>query len=200
MRMQPIFLALCAVSFLLLGYTFQLGRTYHLGSATGPDGEVVAVQSADGAGAPEGAFGWGLLGTHFVMGIASGIFVCFVHSIVLVYFLGTGKAIKEQMELQNWAEEPYERSRKIMGQSLMPATAGIVLVIIAAFSGGFSLIQVADPDVHMLIAACGIMGQIPVYARQWTLIRENGRLMDEVVERLGGDDIRIARRTSPPPN
>lgn len=192
MRMQPIFLALCAISFILLGYTFLLGRTYHLNSTTGPDGEVVIVQSAEGASEPEGFFGWGLLGTHFVMGIVSGIFVCFVHSIVLVYFLGTGKAIKEQIELQNWAEEPYERSKKIMGQALMPTMAGIALVIIAAFSGGFSLIQMADPAVHMMIAACGIMGQLPVYARQWTLIRENGRLMDEVVKRLGGDDIRIA--------
>lgn len=188
MRMRPIFLFLCAVSVAMMAHTFNMGFRYHYGmKALGQrvaSGGTVEQSEVDDLNA--------IVPIHFVWGMGTGIFVCFVHSIVLVYFLGTGKAIKEQTELQNWDETDYQEARKHMSLALFPTAAGILLVIAAAFSGGFTLIQFSPPWVHLLVAAVGVLGQIPVYAFQYSVIRRNGKLMDRIVDRLGGENIRIA--------
>lgn len=189
MRMKPIFLVMCLIGIAMMGWTFSLGWRYHYGNAElqrrAVAGEAIAQADADAVG--------GLIAPHFVWGMLSGLYVSLIHSIVLVYFLGTGKAIKEQTELQNWPEETYYLpSKKHMGQAIIPSMLGIIGLIVAAFSGGFALIQVFSPTVHLILAAIGVFGQIPIWIRQYVVIHANGRLMDEVVERLGGEDIRLA--------
>lgn len=188
MRMQPIFIVMAIVSVGLLAYTFSLGWRFHYGKLDqerrADAGEVVSQAEADTIGA--------LVGQHFIWGMGSSVFVCLIHSIVLVYFLGTGKAIKEQIELQNWDEADHKYSLKLMAKAVVPACLGIILIVIAAFSGGFTMIQFLPPDAHMALAALAMFGQIPIYIRQLTIIRENGKLMDKILDRLGGENIRIA--------
>lgn len=180
---------MCAIAAAMMAWTFSLGWRYHYGrldlERRVAAGEQVAQAEADAHS--------GLIPRHFVWGMGTGLFVSLIHSIVLVYFLGTGKAIKEQTEFQNWDEATYYLpSRKHMGQAVIPCVLGITGLIIAAFSGGFTLIQLLPPWGHLAIAALGTVGQIPIWIRQYIVISANGRLMDQVVERLGGDDVRLA--------
>lgn len=169
MRMRPIFLGMCAIGATMMAWTFSLGWRIHYNDAHE------------------------LIGSHFVWGMGTGLFISLIHSIVLVYFLGTGKAIKEQTDLQNWDQALYYLpSKKHMGRAVIPCVLGILGLIIAAFSGGFTLIQALPPWAHLSIAALGTVGQIPIWIWQYLIIASNGRLMDQVVERLGGDDIRLA--------
>lgn len=188
MRMQPIFIFLAAVSFAFLGYTFWLGFSRHERMAELDErrqkGQVIAEAEEEAVSL--------LIGKHFVWGMGSGVFVCFVHTIVLVYFLGTGKAIKEQMELQNWDSTDHDTSKKLMAKAVVPSVIGVALVVAAAFAGGFTLISVLSPETHLAIAGFAIFGELPVFARQLQIIRENGRLMDRVLEKLDGPNVRIA--------
>lgn len=188
MRMKPIFLGMCLIGVAMMAWTFALGWRYHYGAEDlqrrAIAGETIDQAQADAVG--------GLIGPHFVWGMLSGLYISLIHSIVLVYFLGTGKAIKEQTELQNWSEETYYLpSKKHMGQAVIPCVLGILGLILAAFSGGFALIQVFSPTIHLVLASIGIFAQLPIWIRQYIVIDANGRLMDQVVERLGGDDIRL---------
>jgi hypothetical protein len=188
MRMQPIFILIAAISMAMLVYTFSLGWRFHYGkmdqARRAEAGQVVPQAEVDEVGT--------LVGTHFKWAIFTSIFVCFVHSLVLVYFLGTGKAIKEQVELQNWDDADHKYSLKLMAKAVIPSCAGIVLIIIASFSGAFTLIAMLPPDAHMAIAAFGMFGQLPIYVRQFVIIRENGRLMDRILDRLEGENVRVA--------
>lgn len=189
MRMKPLFLIVCAFSLAWMAYTFVIGWNYHYGMArieqqVEETGQPVTQEEYDEVG--------GLVGRHFIFGMLTGIIVSAVHSLVLVYFVGTGKAIKEQMETQNWGEDEYNESKKYMGQAIVPTALGIIAIILASFSGGFALIQTIHPDAHMVIALAGTFGQIPIYAREYVIIGRNGKLMDRVVDRLGGEDVRVA--------
>jgi hypothetical protein len=186
--MKPIFLVLCVIAAAMMAWTFSLGWRFQQGRADlqrrMAAGEVVTTAEIDAYG--------DLFPQHFVWGMVTGLYVSLIHSIVLVYFLGTGKAIKEQTDLQNWDEATYYLpSRKHMGQAVIPCVLGITGLILAAFSGGFTMIGMLPPMGHLIIAGLGVTAQIPIFIRQYILIHANGRLMDEVVERLGGDDIRL---------
>ncbi len=188
MRMKPIFLVLCLIGVAMMAWTFTLGWRFHYGKADLERRYYAGEQITDDEQGEIGA----LIGPHFVWGMVSGLYISFIHSIVLVYFLGTGKAIKEQTDLQGWSEDRfYNPQKKYMGQAVIPAVLGILGLIVAAFSGGFTMIQVFPPWVHLTIAAIGIFGQIPVWIREYMVIGANGRMMDEVVDVLGGDDIRL---------
>ena len=188
MRMRPIFIVMVLASLGLMGYTFALGWRFHYGQAD-IDRRIERGEAVDAA--HDEAVG-SLLPRHFVFGLITGFAISFLHSVVLVYFLGTGKAIKEQMELQNWDSTDHDHSRKLMAKALVPSAVGLLLVIIIAISGGFALIQMIPPDVHMVISVIGIIVQFPVFFRQYTIIGENRLLMDKIVARLGGENIRIA--------
>ncbi len=186
--MKPIFLFLCAVSVATMLYTFSLGWRRHYGLAAieerlaaGQQVSLIEIETYSN-----------LIGPHFVWAILAGISVCLTHSVVLTYFLGTGKAIQEQTELQNWSEEYNEARRKLMGKAVIPAVTGILCIAIAAFAGGFALIRTISPEVHLVISSLGVLAQFPVFARELAIIHENGKLMDKIIERLGGDNIRIA--------
>lgn len=188
MRMRTLFTILALVAVGVMVYTFSLGWRYHYGTEAldkqRAAGEVVDESESEAIG--------NLIPKHFVWGMLTGVYVCFVHSLVLVYFIGTGRAIDEQTELQNWDQADFLHSKKLMARALMPASLGILLLIFAAFSGGFTMIGMAPPLVHLAIAALGILAQIPIFFWQYTLIYENGKLMDKILERLDGPDIRIA--------
>lgn len=188
MRMKPIFAVLAALAMGVVGNTFILGWRYNQNhaalAAREAKGERISEAEADTVGS--------LFRRHFVWGMLSGVTVCLVHSVVLTYFLGTGKAIKEQTDLQNWDDEDYLRWKKLMARSVLPSSLGIALVCVMAFSGGFTMIRQLSPEAHLVIAGTGYFLQIPLFLMQWRIIAENGRLMDKIVEKLGGDDIRLA--------
>ncbi len=185
MRMKPILFLLVIFAFGMMGYTFSIGWSYHLHRAVqereNPAGKPKDMIPASGP----------TIGSHFIWGMMTGIAVSLTHTIVLTYFLGTGKAIKEQMELRQWDSKDYDDWKKLMAKAVIPASLGIVLIVIAAFSGGFTLIGKFPPSVHMVIAAVGIFGQVPIYLREFAVIRLNGELMDKIIEKLGGDDLKL---------
>lgn len=187
MRMKSILVILAAVSFAMLFYTFSLGWRYHYGKrsldAREDAGEIVTQSEKDAVG--------DLIPRHFVWGMITGIMVALTHSVVLTYFVGTGKSIKEQIELGVVPQSEHDRWRKHMGHSIAPTSLGILLAIVAAFSGGFAMIRAVPPWVHLALAVVGIVGQIPIIIYELIVIGENGRLLDDVIERTGGGDIRM---------
>jgi len=188
MKMKRIFLFLCAVSIAAMLYTFALGWRRHHGLAALEErraaGGQVYLDEVEALSS--------LIGPHFVWAILAGISVCLTHSVVLTYFLGTGKAIQEQTELQNWSEEFNIARRKLMGRAVVPAVVGILAIAGAAFAGGFALIRTISPETHLVLSSLGVLAQFPVFAREYAIIHENGKLMDKIIERLGGENIRIA--------
>ena len=53
----------------------------------------------------------GGLGDHKLIGLGTALYGCFVHSLVLVYFIGTGRSIKDAVTNGRLHQEFYHRSR-----------------------------------------------------------------------------------------
>jgi hypothetical protein len=186
MRMKPIFIFLAAVATLLGVYAWSLGWRLHAGRQALDQrrdrGEVVSEAEASAVGE--------IIGPHFVWSMLAGVVTCLVHSLVLTYFLGTGKAIQDQIDRGRFDESYNTARRRLMAQAVIPATAGIVLIAVGAFSGGFALITRISPAAHLIIASIGVVGQWPIYLREFVIIHENGKLLDRMVDQLG-EDIRL---------
>jgi len=183
MRMKPILIFLALIAGVVMAFTFSLGLRYHYGRAVLEErmlkGEVITEAERNAVG--------NIFPRHFVWGMLTGIIVSGVHTLVLTYFLGTGKAIKEQMELQQWGSEEYDRWKKLMARSVAPSSLGIILIVIAAFSGGFTMITKLPPTGHLIIATICVLGQVPIIMWEIAIIRENGKIMDRIVNKLGED-------------
>ncbi|MBI3735981.1 hypothetical protein HY256_05665 [Candidatus Sumerlaeota bacterium] len=184
MRMKPIFLFLALISSLMMAYTFSVGWRLHYGREDFARRRAAGEQIAD---AEQHAVN-GLIVPHFIWSMMTGIVVCLTHSVVLTYFLGTGKAIQEQTELQNWDETYNTARRKLMGKAVIPASLGIVFICAAAFSGGFAMIQKLPGWAHLAVVILSFAAQGGIFLRELAIIHENGKLMDQIIDRLGGDE------------
>lgn len=183
MRMKPILIVLVLAASIMMAWTFSLGWRLHYGKLMITEGLVTDQAEAETINE--------LIIPHFIWAMITGIAVSFVHSIVLTYFLGTGKAIKEQMEINHWDQKEYLEWRGLMAKAVIPAAIGIVMIAVAAFSGGFAMMTTISPDAHLIISGLGVFGQIPIFLREIQIVMLNGKLMDRVLDRMGEKDIRL---------
>ena len=105
--------------------------------------------------------------------------------------MGTIPSTRGGMELQNWDSADYDRTKRVMTRAIPPTVLGIVLIIIAAFSGGFTMIQMLPPTAHLILATAGFLGQVPIIFWQYTIITENGRILADVEARLKSEGARV---------
>lgn len=190
--MRPILVFFFLASLSMLCGTFWLGFSYH--------GKRASIEARDLRGefvqpAERDALA---IGPHIQLGWLTCLVVALTHSLVLVYHLGTGKALKNEIDEGRLDPGYHPRWKRIMARSILPACAGLVLVFLAFLSGGFVMIgksffgEAFPPSAHLVVALCAIFGQAAISLWQWTLILENGRLMQEVVDKLGLDGMGVA--------
>jgi hypothetical protein len=77
---------------------------------------------------------------HMLFGIGAALVVLLVNSIVVTYFIGTGRWCKEVVETYNLDRSYVSRSQKLKRQSFPWAVCSMVVVIVVVALGG-----AADP-------------------------------------------------------
>lgn len=170
--MNRIFLPLCSLSVIFLVITFVLGLQID-------DPKVLdrAVQAG--------------VQTHFLMALASLFFATLVHSIVLTYFMGTGRWLEETSTAYRLAPAAYEESKTIKYR-VIPAMVGCFLLLVV--TGAFG--AAADPGSpvqfqgwlgftpaawHRALAIITLLANVAVHFLEYTALFRNGELIQGVM-------------------
>jgi hypothetical protein len=119
---------------------------------------------------------------HFVLGLTTALTTLFVHCLVLTYFLGTGRWLKEVCLAYGMPDEGAPRQTRDIKRRNTPRILLAMTVTVAAAAAGMAAQQRAWPGwIHLLLAVFTIAVNVYVFVVEYGNVRLNGRLLDTVV-------------------
>ncbi len=155
LQMPKIFIGLVFWNLVLFGVTIWLGAAHH---------------SAN----------W----HHQAVGVLTGIYTCLSHSIVMMHFMGSGKAIKEAVATHSLPDDPktgYTRqTRRFKGRTSGLATLACLLTIGVVWLGGAKDVGMLKGMTHGLIAYAVIGFNLYAFWVEYRVICENTALIRQV--------------------
>ena len=169
--MRRIFLTLAILSNLALVAAFVLGH------------RIVDARSLDGR-----------VDAHFGVAILAMIFAALVHSIVLTYFMGTGRWLEETTQAYRLAGDQRAESKSLKYQTV-PAMVACLLLLV----GTGALGAAADPaspvgfagwgglsaaTTHLVAALVTVACNGLVNLWEYFALDRNGRLVQQVVDEV----------------
>jgi hypothetical protein len=129
--------------------------------------------------------GWASPATHLYLALAAVALALFTHSMVLFYFIGTGKTLKEAVQRFGLEPEVLRRVRWFKVQTSGPLTLSCAALIFASTLGGRLLTgQSAWP--HLWAGVLAALLNLWTAAREIRAIAMNLALFHELGERVGG--------------
>lgn len=132
-----------------------------------------------------GMAAWGdLAGTglvrHRQVALGCAILLVLVHSVVFVYMIGTGRAIKDAVRDHGIAPRYYEVHKGYKWRAAPWALACAVLTVACAVLGGAVATGGGAAWLHPLAGVMVLVANLFGLPEIWKAIRDNGRLLDEV--------------------
>jgi len=138
-----------------------------------------------------GARGW-----HFTLGVFTGIFTCFTHSLVFIQLIGTGKGIKEAVSAYSLPDHPetgyVRRTKKLKGRAFPHALFAPLVIMAVTWLGAWHHTNpVAAPDWvgashqwHMWCSWIGVLYNLYAFRAEYQVIAENTALIREINEHI----------------
>jgi hypothetical protein len=128
--------------------------------------------------------GNGMLGQHISIGIFTTIITLFAHSMMMFYFLGKGKAVREAAAEGGLSRE-YERRIAIARKPVFSiATLAMVVTIVTALAGASVDTGVLPSGVHGLLAYTCLALNLFALRVEIGALTESGRVVEEVNQLL----------------
>ena len=129
---------------------------------------------------------------HFTLGLFTVFGSLFVHCLIFIYFLGTGRWVKEVTLAYQLPDEPWHKTtRELKRRTFPPALVGMLVAIAAAAAGqGVRLLGWPWP-VHAGLAAATLLVNGWAFLVEFRNVSRNGRILDQVLAEA--DRIRVAR-------
>lgn len=123
---------------------------------------------------------------HFALGLVTTFFACLGHTVVLTYFMATGKMIKLAVEDAALDVELFQQARALKRRAFRAVIGGIIMLIGAALAGGWVTYRPEWSELHLGLALVASGAQLAAWWVEYAAISANGRLMDEVFRRHAG--------------
>jgi hypothetical protein len=119
---------------------------------------------------------------HFVLGLVAVLFNLMVHCLVLTYFLGTGRLVKEvtlayQLPDERWARPTRDLKRK----NTPGAILAMLLSIALAAAGEGDRHDLWPWWIHLLLGCAALLLNLWVFRVEYRHIAINGRILNEVI-------------------
>jgi hypothetical protein len=175
--MAPILVRLSAFNFLALLATFAVGVASFLrGSRTNPDDSTYLL--------------------HVYLALISVTANLAVHCLVFVYFLGTGRWVKEVALAYRIPDHPLPRRTRDLKRRTFPPALLAMLVPIAASAAGAGVATRNWPwGYHAALAAASLLVNVWVFRVEYRNVRVNAGVLAEVMREV--DRIRAERGLPP---
>jgi hypothetical protein len=162
LQMGKIFIGLAAWNVVLFAITIWLGVTHH-------------------------STYW----QHQAMGVLTAVYTLFTHSVVLMHFMGSGKGIKEAVEMYGLPNDPrtgyIRRTRRFKGQTSGHATLCCLCVIVTAWLGGWTDTHKLNPTAHQWhlgFALFTVAYNLYAFRVEYKAISENTAMIREIDARI----------------
>lgn len=128
---------------------------------------------------------------HVYLGLLAGLTTLGVHCLVFIYFLGTGRWVKEVALAYRLPDAPLPRLTRDLKRRAYPAALAAMLVPIAASAAGAGVATLQWPWLyHAALAAAAIAVNGWAFFVEYDCVRINGQVLDDVLREV--DRIRAA--------
>ncbi len=134
------------------------------------------------AGGPE-LQAW-LFQWHLIGGVLTAIFICVLHVMVMFHFIGSGKEVKEAIEVLGGDAEVVRRLRRFKARVFPAATFAPLVVGAAVILGGGAHTGALPGWVHWGLGAAGLALNLWAFPIEYRTLVANLELLREVDERI----------------
>ncbi len=129
---------------------------------------------------------------HFLLGLATAIITLAVHCLIFIYFLGTGRWVKEVGIAYDLPDAPLPRLTRELKRAAFPPALFAMLVTIATVGAGAGADTKTWPwQVHLGLAVLAIAVNLWAFPIEYRKLRANVGVLDEVMQEV--DRIRAER-------
>ena len=122
-----------------------------------------------------------LVTRHVGYAIPTVLFSLFSQSMVIFFFIGTGKTMKEETADLPERERAvvFAALRRFKMQTSPPATFALLCAIAVFVLGGAAHTRALPPWVHLLAAMAAVSTHLWAFLAEWRAFAENNILMDD---------------------
>ncbi|KAA3609059.1 MAG: hypothetical protein DWQ01_10785 [Planctomycetota bacterium] len=141
------------------------------------------------------------LDAHRRFALGGSILVVMVHSLVFVYMIGTGRAIKDAVRDHGIEARYYEIHKRYKWQAAPWALSCATLGVATPVLGGVAESAMAGTWLHPLLAVISLVANFFGLPAEYRTIKENGKLLDKVAEvtaEVNRDKIERGEDPAPP--
>jgi hypothetical protein len=117
---------------------------------------------------------------HIGLGFFTSLIILLAHSMMMFYFIGKGKAVKDAMAEGQLTGDYYRRIAAARKPVFSIGTIAMVVTMVAAILGGGVDTGVLPPMVHATIAYGAIAANVLALKVELGALGESSRIVDEV--------------------
>ncbi len=119
---------------------------------------------------------------HFCLGLFTSITILLVHSIVFIYFLGTGRWVKEVGIAYRLPDEPLPKlTRELKRQAFPAALFSMLIGIVTAAAGAGRQLEEWHWSIHMTLAFVTVGINLWAFGVEYRCISTNAGVIDAVL-------------------
>jgi predicted permease len=129
---------------------------------------------------------------HFVVGLTTVLGILLVHCLIFIYFLGTGRWVKEVTLAYKMPDEPWHKlTRELKRATFPPALFSMIFGIATAAAGAGSQLQQWHWSVHMTLGLATLVVNLWAFRIELNAVTINAGIIIEVMKEV--ERIRAAR-------
>lgn len=122
--------------------------------------------------------------THVLVALASTLLALFSHSWILLYLIGTGRAVLGALRSQGLDPELGRRTRRLKTFTYPLVLLAMILVLSAFVLGAAAMANYTEVSSHHIAFYAALAVQIAALWAEMRVLRENERLLLDVDGRL----------------
>jgi hypothetical protein len=126
------------------------------------------------------------LGLHLAFGVFVGVYLCILHVMVMFHFIGSGKEMKEAVQILGGDSETLKKLRRLKMLAMPPATFAPVLVGAGVILGGGAHTKALGDWawIHWALALAGLFVNLWAFPVEYRCLVANLDLLREVDEKV----------------